>query len=100
MFSAGCFGFMENENSHPTDKEMESLENYRPSTAFLAYLDDCINRPKAAEPKEEVSTIDGDIISSVAMKQALKAGKGVMIGGFFVGSTGNSDMEFGYSLSI
>lgn len=79
---------------------MESLENYRPSNAFLAYLNDCINRPKVAEPKEEVSTIDGDIISSGAMKQALQTGKGVMIGGFFVGSTGISDMEFGYSLSI
>ena len=79
---------------------MESLENYRPSNAFLAYLNDCINRPKVAEPKEEVSTIDGDIISLGAMKKALQAGKGVMIGGFFVGSTGSSDMEFGYSLSI
>ena len=79
---------------------MESLEKYRPSTAFLAYLNECINRPKTVEPKEEVSTIDGDIISLGAMKQALKTGKGVMIGDFFVGSTGSSDMEFGYSLSI
>ena len=79
---------------------MESLENNRPGNTFLAYIDDCINRTKTVEPKEEVSTIDGDIISLGAMKQALKTGKGVMIGGFFVGSTGNTDMEFGHTLSI
>lgn len=79
---------------------MDSLETYRPSNGFLAYLNDCINRPKTVEPKEDVSTIDGDIISLGAMKQALKSGKGVMVGGFFVGSTSASDMDFGYSLSM
>lgn len=79
---------------------MESLEVYRPSNAFLAYLNDCINRPKTVEPREDVSTIDGGIISLGAMKQALKAGKGVMIGGFFVGSTSASELEFDYSMHI
>ena len=79
---------------------MDSLETYRSGNGFLAYLNDCINRPKIVEPKEEVSTIDGDIVSLGAIKQALKTGKGVMVGGFFVGSTSTSDMDFGYSMSI
>lgn len=80
---------------------MESLETFKTgSNAFLAYLNDCLNRPKTREPKEEVSTTDGEIISLSAMEKALQTGKGVMIGGFFVGSTGSSDMDFGYSLSF
>ncbi len=79
---------------------MESLEMYRPGNAFLAYLNDCINRPKTAEPKAAVSTIDGDIISMGAMEKALQTGKGVMIGGFFVGSASNTDLEFGYFSGI
>jgi len=80
---------------------MESLEASKSGgNAFLAYLNDCLNRPKTKEPKEEVSTTDGEIVSQSAMEKALKTGKGVMIGGFFVGSTGSSEMDFGYSLSF
>ena len=80
---------------------MESLEATKSgSNAFLAYLNDCLNRPKTKEPKEEVSTTDGEIVSQSAMEKALETGKGVMIGGFFVGSTNGSELDFGYSLGF
>lgn len=88
-------------NLSPNPFTMESLEAYKTGTnTFLAFLNDCLNRPKASEPKAEVSTTDGEIISMSAMEKALKTGKGVMIGGFFVGATGSSDMDFDYSLSF
>jgi hypothetical protein len=79
---------------------METLDLYKPTNAFLNYLVDCLCNPKAAEQKEEVATTDGNIVSERALKAALKTGKGVMIGGFFVGSTLNTDLDFGYSLTL
>jgi hypothetical protein len=79
---------------------METKDIYKPTDVFLNYLVDCLCKPKAAEQKTEVATTDGNFISDLAMKTALKTGKGVMVGGFFVGSTLNTDMDFGYSLTL
>ena len=79
---------------------MESASLNQQQNGFLTYLADCLCKPKANEVRQEVATIDGDIISDLALNAALKTGKGLMIGGFFVGSTLSNEAEFGYSLSI
>ena len=77
---------------------MESVTIQSPN--FLKMLFGSVSKTAAAESKPVFSTIDGDIISQGAMDAAVRNGKGVMIGGFFVGSTHNSDIDFGYTLSI
>lgn len=70
------------------------------NNGFLSYLADCLCKPAATEQKPQVATIDGDIVSELALKKAIKSGKGLMIGGFFVGSTLSTEVEFGYSLTM
>jgi len=77
---------------------MESVQIQSPN--ILKMLFGSISKAAAPENKSLVSTIDGEIISQRAMDDAVKNGKGVMIGGFFVGSTHDSGFDFGYSLSI
>ncbi|HSI91619.1 MAG TPA: hypothetical protein VK927_10915 [Adhaeribacter sp.] len=79
---------------------MESIEFYRPANSFLNYLVDSLCKKKQPEQKDELYTIDGDIVSEKAMENAVKKGKGVIIGGFYVGSSLNSDLDCNYSLSI
>lgn len=78
--------------------KMESAQIQSPN--ILKMLFSSVSKSSATEVKNVISTIDGDIISQHAMDAAVKNGKGLMIGGFFVGSTHPSDIEFGYSLSI
>lgn len=75
---------------------MESAE-FKANNAFLNYLMDCLCKPSAGETTENVTTIDGDCISESAMNKALKTGKGLIVGGFFVGGLGN-DMNYSYPL--
>ena len=77
---------------------MESVQT--PGVNVLKMLFGSITKNPATETKTVVSTIDGDIISQNAMDIAVKTGKGVMIGGFLVGSAHSSDSDYGYSLSI
>jgi hypothetical protein len=75
---------------------MESAE-IKANNAFLNYLMDCLCKPKAAEINEEFTTIDGDCVSESAINKALKTGKGMIVGGFFVGGFTN-DVQYGYSI--
>ncbi|MFC5271243.1 hypothetical protein [Adhaeribacter terreus] len=77
---------------------MESVQIQGPN--ILKMLFGGISKTPAADFKTVVCTTDGDLISQGAMDAAVRNGKGVMIGGFFVGSTHTSDLDFGYSLSI
>lgn len=55
-------------------------------------LTDAGNNVEETEEINEYSTIDGNIISRIALKTALETGKGLMVGGFFVGATLNADL--------
>jgi hypothetical protein len=77
---------------------MESVKIQGPN--ILKMLFGGVSKTPAAESKPVAFTIDGDIVSQSAMDAAVRNGKGLMIGGFFVGSTLSSDLNFGYSLSI
>jgi hypothetical protein len=75
---------------------MESAET-KANNAFLNYLVDCLCKPKAAEVNEEFATIDGDFVSESAIDKALKTGKGMIVGGFFVGGF-SSEVSYGCSI--
>ncbi len=74
---------------------MESAES-KANNAFLNYLMDAFCIKPTTEDTNAFATIDGDFISEGAMNKALKTGKGLLIGGFFVGSV--NDINYSYSL--
>ena len=75
---------------------MESVE-LKANNAFLNYLMDCLCQPKNTNANEEFATIDGDFVSESAINKALKTGKGMIVGGFFVGGF-TSEVSYGCSI--